>query len=232
MYEEEIDYVVARYVIPEVAGLHLDYSLGQEAALFGPPKDKPLKLGVGYNSHQQRRSAGLPYYLATGMVYRQWGNMMNRAYGAKLETRGICTVCPIWHDYQEYARWYYEQPYADYPDAELDKDILRPKNTVYCPEYCSIVPAIMNRIFRDTRRVRGVLPIGVYIAPSGEGVIVRLSKHGVLHYVGRYVCITQAYKAYQKHHRAYCSELADMYEGKVDNRVVERLRRYKRHVRD
>ncbi|KSF77885.1 hypothetical protein ABZR71_12930 [Pseudomonas paraeruginosa] len=221
-------------VTPCVAGIHLDYSLGEELPLFGPPKDKKLTYGVGYNSKDRRKDTGLPYFKAgKGTPYKTWSNMMRRAYGPKRAAAyEDCSVCLKWHDYQEFAAWYSMQPYAFETDAELDKDILDSLNTVYSPEHCSVVPKLINQIFRNTRNRRGKLPIGVSIASGGNRFVSVLSMYGKPVALGTFLDITEAFRAYQAAHRAYCNELVEKYTDKIDLRVIERLRTCSRHIRD
>lgn len=227
-----IDTIRTIHVDPRLAWLHLDYSLGEEIALIAPLKTDTLVCGVGYNSVDRRKALGLPYHETTCRSHRRWTDMLRRCYESEATAYAGCTVCRKWHDFQEFADWFVDQPYASEADMELDKDILDPLNTVYSPEFCSLVPRVMNQIFRDTRSQRGVLPIGVTIASRGKGFVTRLSKYGESVYLGKRHNIIEAFEAYKAAHRKYCNELADRYEGAIDARVIERLRSYTRHIHD
>ena len=152
--------------------------------------------------------------------------MLARCYKSGATAYIGCTVCRKWHDFQEFAIWFAAQPYWDGADVELDKDILDPLNTVYSPEFCSLVPRVINQMFRNTRSQRGRLPIGVCVAPWGKGFVARISKHGKQVYLGTFSDIHEAFEAYKSAHKAYCNELADMHDGLISPRVIERLRRY------
>ncbi|MFO2465687.1 hypothetical protein OOJ96_20115 [Pseudomonas sp. 15FMM2] len=221
-------------VHPCVAGHHLDYTLGEELPLFAPPKDERLTYGFGYNSGRRRKAMGMPFFkTGKGTPYKTWHNMMRRAYAPKKRPAyEDCSVCRKWWDYQEFAAWYSVQPYAFEDDAELDKDILDQLNTVYSPEHCSVVPKLINQIFRNTRSRRGRLPIGVSVAPSGVGFVSSLSMLGKRVELGKFSDISDAFKAYQSAHSDYCIELAEKYEGQIDERVIQRLRTCSRHIRD
>ncbi|OXR27852.1 hypothetical protein F6476_08905 [Pseudomonas umsongensis] len=220
------------YVYPEFFGFHLDYVLGQEAPLFAPPRDSKLLCGVGYDSSERRKALGMPHHEKTCRSYRKWLDMINRCYNSKATAYANCTVCPMWQDFQEFADWFVSQPYKSEADMELDKDILDPLNTMYSPEFCSLVPRVINQMFRDTRSQRGGLPIGVTIGPRGKDFVSRISKHGKQFYLGKFRDIIAAFDAYKTAHRDYCYELAEKYEDLIDARVIERLRAYSRHVRD
>lgn len=228
-----IDSIKTIYVAPCVAGYHLDYSLGEELPLFAPPLDKPLTYGFGYNSGRRRKAMGMPYFkTGKGTPYSTWHNMMRRNYDSDAPAYQGCRVCRKWHDYQEFAAWYSVQPYAFEADAELDKDILDPLNTLYSPEYCSVVPKLINQIFRDTRSRRGKLPIGVSEISAGTGVVATLSMYGKPIELDRLSDITEAFRTYQAAHHEYCLELAEKYDGQLDSRVIARLRTCSRHIRD
>lgn len=219
-------------VDPCVAGVHLDYSLGDEIPLFAPLPTDVLLYGVGYNSADRRKALGLPVHETTGRPYNKWKDMLTRCYKAGASAYAGCTVCKKWHDFQEFADWFVSQPYSNAPDVELDKDILDPLNRIYSPEFCSLVPRLVNQMFRNTRSQRGRLPIGVKEGPRGKGFTARLSKYGEQVHLGTFGDIFSAFEAYQAAYSAYCSEVANEYEGKVDQRVIERLRVCSRHIRD
>jgi len=220
------------YVYPEFFGIHLDYSLGEEAPLFAPPRSGRLVGGVGYNSAERRKALDMPYYETTCRSHRKWLDMINRCYKSRATAYVGCAVCPKWHDFQEFADWFVNQPYSSEADMELDKDILDPLNTMYSPEFCSLVPRVINQIFRDTRSQRGILPIGVTVASRGKGFVSRLSMYGESVYLGKFHNIIEAFEVYKAAHRMYCNELADTYEGRIDARVIQRLRTCTRHIHD
>jgi hypothetical protein len=220
------------YVLPSVAGMHLDYSLGEELPLFGPLTNDSLVYGIGYNSAARRKAFGLPVHKTTGRAHRRWLDMFTRCYKSKATAYAGCTVCRKWHDFQEFADWFVAQPYAHEADAELDKDILDPLNTVYSQEFCSLVPRVINQMFRNSRSQRGTLPIGVTVGARRKGFVARISKYGKQVYLGKFGDIITAFEAYKAAHRAYCIELAEKYENQITPRVIERLRTCSRHIRD
>lgn len=220
------------YVAPCVAGYHLDCSLGEEIPLFAPLQSDTLVLGIGYNSADRRKALGLRVHEANCRAYRRWLDMITRCYKSGASAYTGCTVCKKWLDFQEFADWFVAQPYASEADAELDKDILDPLNTVYSPEFCSVVPRVINQMFRNTRSQRGTLPIGVTVGSSGKGFVARISKYGKQVYLGKFGDIIAAFETYQAAHSTYCIELTEKYESQLDSRVIARLRTCSRHIRD
>lgn len=90
-------------------------------------------------------------------AYMKWNAMMERCYSNKLHARHPCykdcEVCEEWQNFQNFARWYYE----NCPDQslELDKDLIDPSNRVYSPEKCSFISQKQNKSIckRDLRPV-------------------------------------------------------------------------------
>lgn len=221
------------YVFPALIGTYLDHSLGQEAPLFAArPVDKRI-CGRGYNSWRERKALGMPY-LKTGKTtpYKKWVNMLERCYRGEKPAYQGCCVCPKWHDYQEFAAWYTTQPYAGMPDAELDKDVLDPLNTLYSPELCCVVPKGINLLFKDSRKRRGQLPKGVSLHQSQRGFVAAISKHGKQVNLGRFRHPIEAFEAYKQARQAYGLELAALYDGLIDPRVITLLRKLSAHIRD
>jgi hypothetical protein len=227
-----IDPIKTIRVLPCMAGYHLDYVLGEELPLFAPSTTDTLVCGVGYNSFDRRKAIGLPYHETTCRSHGRWVDMLRRCYESDAPAYAGCTVCKKWHDFQEFADWFVAQPYANAADAELDKDILDRLNSIYSPEFCSLVPRLINQMFRNTRSQRGRLPIGVKEGPRRKGFTARISKYGKQVHLGTFGDIFSAFEAYKAAYSAYCTEIADEYEGKIDQRVIERLRTCSRHIRD
>lgn len=95
--------------------------------------------------------------------YRVWQNMLERCYDAKVQARHPtymgCTVAPEWHRFSTFEKWMAAQPWQG---RELDKDLLRPGNKVYGPDFCRFVPQRVNKVLNDSAAIRGEYPVGVY----------------------------------------------------------------------
>lgn len=220
-------------ILPCIAGHRLDYTFGEELPLFGAPKDKKLTYGVGYNSRNRRKALGMPYFkTGKGTPHKTWSNMMRRSYGPKKAAAYEgCSVCIKWWDYQEFAAWYSMQPYAFEADAELDKDILDQLNTTYSPEHCTVVPKSLNLIFKGSRKLRARLPRGIYVHSSGSGFVARISRYGSAKDLGHFDTPIAAFEAYKQARQSYGQELAEFYDGLIDERVISRLKNLSAHIR-
>ncbi|MCY1313459.1 hypothetical protein D9M70_639850 [compost metagenome] len=94
------------------------------------------------------------------------------------------------------------------------------------------MPKRINLLFKDSRKRRGKLPRGVSEHSSKVGFIANISKYGKLHALGRFDCLFQAFEAYKQARQEYGQELAQLYEGLIDPRVVNALRRLSAHIKD
>lgn len=77
-------------------------------------------------------------------AYQTWNNMIKRCYSVTGKDykyymgKGV-TVCEEWHNFQNFAEWYYDNYPNDGNKYEVDKDILKDGNNSYCPQFCMFV---------------------------------------------------------------------------------------------
>lgn len=150
--------------------------------------------------------------------YTAWTGMLERCYSPKYhETRPTyveCTVDPRWHNFQVFAEWYYNNPF-NYPGYQLDKDILYPGNKVYGPDTCTLVPSVINNLFKDVSQClsNNNLPMGVVLHRRRY-----VAKFGRLR-LGSYDTAEQADQAYQNYKRTLLLSTAEEYKHVIDPRV-------------
>lgn len=181
----------------------------------------PSRFNVGYG--------GVGHY-STGVkgeharVYTMWTNMLQRCYSDVYQTNQPsymgCSVSPAWHNFQHFAHWYVNNPF-NYPDYQLDKDIIYPGNKVYSPESCVLVPRVINNQFRvtDNFEANNGYPVGVYSSTSGKRY---RAIHATLE-LGTFDTIKEAHNAYLEYRRGYLRQLANDYCNLVDLRVIYAL---------
>lgn len=107
--------------------------------------------GVGFNS-------GKFGYAATEKVggkwvnikrYTVWSSMIKRCYSGELYVYSDVVVSPVWHDYQDFAQWWEDQPlYKRQDNWQLDKDIVSPESRTYSPNNCRLVPTVINLLIK------------------------------------------------------------------------------------
>lgn len=109
----------------------------------------PLKgvYGVGFNSAIR---TGLPVQKdgKASKAYDAWRRMLQRCYDQKYKEDHPTYVgvicCDEWKDYQNFAKWFYEQPNHNMR-YELDKDLLVDGNKLYSPTTCTLLPMKINK---------------------------------------------------------------------------------------
>lgn len=84
---------------------------------------------------------GVGKYKSTDEAYNRWKAILCRCYCKKSLERNPtyvgCTVDPVWHNYQNFAKWYHDNEVVGY---HIDKDLKIRGNKVYSPETCTFVP--------------------------------------------------------------------------------------------
>jgi hypothetical protein len=87
--------------------------------------------------------------------YTAWQNMLARCYSPiyqnnphNSENYKNCSVCPNWHNYQVFAKWYTEHTNYGKSRYALDKDLTYPGNRIYSEDSCWLVPPVINNMLK------------------------------------------------------------------------------------
>lgn len=95
-------------------------------------------------------------------IYEIWHGMLERCYDSKLHakrpTYKDCTVCKEWQTLSNFWPWAAKHWK---PGLCLDKDLIKPGNRIYCPEFCRFVTRALNSLLNNSRAARGQWPQGV-----------------------------------------------------------------------
>lgn len=164
--------------------------------------------------------------------YEAWRGMIRRCYDSQSLSKNPtyigCTVCEEWHNFQNFAEWYYDN-YYETPNQRmhLDKDILYKGNKIYSPDTCVFVPQCINSLFtkRDTKR--GASPIGVsyhkrinkYQSYCNDG-----SGHEV--YLGYYDTPEEAFEVYKQYKEQVIKDMADEYKDLIPEILYDSMINY------
>lgn len=111
--------------------------------------------------------------------YKHWVRLIHRCYSSKLHakkpTYKDCSVAEEWHNFQNFAEWFYRQ--VNEEGWELDKDLLRKGNRIYGPETCCFVPRALNMLIVHRKQAGSdnSLPIGVHESPN-KGIYISKCK--------------------------------------------------------
>ncbi len=168
-------------------------------------------------------------------VYKKWGNMLERCYSkkyhAKRPTYVNCTVDERWHNFQVFAEWYEENYKPEYMEGwELDKDILVKGNKIYSPETCRLIPKEINSLLLSSITKRGNYPIGV--SKKGKKFKACISIKGISKPLGTFDTIEEAFQAYKNAKEEYIKEIAELWRGKISERVYQAMINYKVEITD
>lgn len=178
--------------------------------------------GIGY--------IGIGPYSSTGLgkeAYAVWCKIFQRVGNTKvpkLHTYVDCSVNVVWDCFQNFAEWFYTNPYYQ-PGWHVDKDMAIIGNRVYGPETCCFLPRELNgfqtsRIAKDTG-----LPRRVHKNYNKYYFIIAIDGKNELHC--GYTNPEDASIGYQAAKIEEAKRLAIRYEGKVDPRVIYNLNNFR-----
>lgn len=175
----------------------------------------------------------------TTMCYNSWNYMIRRCYDPYVINKGNnlvyqdVFVCDEWHNFQNFAEWYYENIYAiGNEQMHLDKDILVKGNKVYSPETCVFVPQRINKLFTLRNRCRNGLPVGCYLEKSSGKYKAQLTADGKRINLGRYETPRQAFIAYKNEKEKFIKEVANRYKNDIPNKLYVALMEYEIDILD
>ena len=173
--------------------------------------------------------------------YKTWHSMLQRCYDKKYHEKQPtyidCKVCEEWHNFQNFARWFYNNYYEIYGERmNLDKDILCKGNKVYSRDTCIFVPQRINNLFVKCDKTRGKNPIGVslhhgkYVARCH--LINPETGKSKQEYLGRYDTQEKAFQVYKYYKEKNIKEVADYYFGRIPEKLYNALYNYKVEIND
>ncbi len=190
---------------------------------------EPRYYGVGYLGE-----GNFPTYIDKKMTiaFDKWLQMLKRCYDKsyliKESSYEDCKVCKEWHNFQNFAKWFYENYYIiDDVKMELDKDILVKGNKIYSPSTCIFVPHDINKIFETNKIRRGCYPTGVNKTKDNKYTSRYRKK-----YLGRYNTSQEAFQVYKIEKENYIKQLADENKNKIPKKLYDAMYNYKIEITD
>lgn len=177
--------------------------------------------GVGY--------IGVGKYNTSDKAYGVWAAILLRCYDKDAQEKSLrsyigCSVGEEWHDFQNFARWYYENKYRK-EGWGIDKDFCVMGNRVYGENFCTFLPPEINNVLINSLNQTS----GISYDIKRECYLVRLSRDGLNKNLGRYSSKEDAIKTYKEAKTEYIEQLCKKYSGEVDPRVIHNLRSIKIH---
>lgn len=186
-------------------------------------KPKKLLCGVAFNSGGKYKTWENGKNTKANPI---WTAMVRRCYSSEQQIKQPsyigCSIDENWHDYQNFAEWFYSHKYSDL-GYHLDKDLLIPDNRIYSPDRCCFVPRQLNNLTIDRKGDRGDLPQGV-TWHKGSGVYhSRISVNGKRKHLGHYDNIEDAYQMYVVGKEKYIKHMAKNWQDRIADDVFQAL---------
>ena len=188
---------------------------------------KPSVRGVGYvGQGKYQPSIGGKHTKA----YSMWKSAMTRSYCDNFHSKNPsykgCTVCDEWHNFQNFAEWYYSHDLCGL-GYDLDKDLLIKGNKEYSPKACTLLPSEINLLLASNASRRGKYPQGVSYDGFCDKYKVTLSAYGKGVNLGRYKNAEEAYEVYKKAKETYVKERALFWKDSIETKAFDALMNWK-----
>ena len=162
--------------------------------------------------------------------YNTWAGMLQRCCSDKLKSRhptyNNCSVCEEWLTFSNFKAWMEQQ---DWEGKQLDKDLLKVGNKVYCPEWCIFVERVVNSFVTDRVNARGDCMLGVFQRKTTNKFVAQCCNPftGKQEHLGVFTDELEAHLVWKTRKHQLACELADS-DLVTDERLAEALRtRYK-----
>ena len=160
--------------------------------------------------------------------YETWTSMLKRCYSEKTQLKNPtykgCTVRDEWFIFSNFKAWMEQQ---DWEGKELDKDLLKEGNKIYCPEWCIFVDSKINSFVIDCGAIRGNHMIGVTLNKRVGKFMSQcrnpFTDEGRSEYLGLFTTELEAHLAWKRKKHEHACALAES-EYCNDPRLAEVLR--------
>lgn len=169
-------------------------------------------------------------------AYSVWEKMIARCVkereGQYRTYLNICFVNDVWHNFQNFAEFFYTNPYRK-GGWNLDKDILFKGNKEYGPNTCCFVPQEVNKVVLLQSKYRGQFPIGVgYSEKEKKFKWSCKEPNGVGEIGGSADTAEEAFNFYAEAKRKRIKAVADKYSDQLDPKVYNALLNFKIEITD
>lgn len=163
-------------------------------------------------------------------IYDKWVGILQRCYSTKFQQqRPTCKDCSIdehWLRFSNFKRWVETQPSIDLTKAEIDKDLLFPRNKKYSPNTAVLVSQEVNSFLIGRTSSKGQYMLGVcwnkrckkYYSQCSNSSPKRGRRSG---YLGLFDTELEAHLAWKARKHELANLLADR---QTDPRVADALR--------
>lgn len=202
----------------------------------------PSVCGVGYfgvGNYAGTTEDGLK----NSPAYEVWRGIIRRCYDKNCKSYDLyegVRVCEEWHNFQNFAEWFYSQEHHDKGFA-VDKDLRVFGNKIYSPETCSLVPSAVNSLFTGSseRFKPRELPKGVHFCKEKGLYITQIHKGEFTKsgnkkqtYLGQFGDKKPAILAYKIAKEEHVKEVAELYKNVIHPDVYSNLMSYEVDVKN
>ncbi len=172
--------------------------------------------------------------------YKTWTHMFERCYDLesyeKQHSYANCSVIEEWHNYQNFAEWFYNNIYY-IPNSHqamcIDKDILIKGNKIYSPDTCVFVPQDINSLFTKDEMRRGKYPIGVTYNKDKCKFFAQCNVNGtVVRVGGAYNDPEVAFRSYKKFKEKLIKQIANKYKDYIPQKLYDAMYVYEVEITD
>lgn len=165
-----------------------------------------------------------------------WIKMLGRCYSENYQQRQPTykdvTVCEEWHNFQNFAEWWYNHYNSDTMQGwQIDKDIICKDCKIYSPETCCLVPREINAILTLRQNHRGVTPLGVQKRDNSR-YIARMNIDGKRVEIGRFDTPEEAFECFRKAKVEKIIQVADKYKPLLEEKVYQALINFNFNIND
>lgn len=161
-------------------------------------------------------------------AYEVWRGIIRRCYDKKWQqskrpTYADCVVHKDWHNFQNFAKWFYA--HRTDPDYHLDKDLAVFGNKVYGPDTCYFIPAEVNGLFSG-HSAGSKHPRGVHFCNTKKKFIVQCHTGSRQDYFGHFDSLNEATLAYRVAKEKRVKEVAEKYKDVLPEVIYDNLTNY------
>ena len=196
---------------------------------------EPRVYGIGYLGEGEYKA-----YDRNGKstkCYETWKGMLKRCYDIKYHkkesTYKNCKVCEEWYNYQNFAKWYYNNYYEIEGERMcLDKDILNKGNKIYSPNTCIFVPNNINLLFVKNDKSRGNYPLGVCYDKKSKKFKAHCSIYDFKENKKKTINLDfyntpeKAFEAYRQFKEKHIKKVADYYKNQIPEKLYDAMYKY------
>ena len=174
--------------------------------------------GIGY--------FGEGLYTSGTKCYKTWQGMLERCYDKKCQAKHPTykgtKVYEEWHNFQNFAKWFYKE--SNYQEGwALDKDLLSTNNKIYSPNTCVFIPQALNNFLTNKQNTNTSGYLGVSKVKNTTKFKAQIKKNGKVYALGVFKSKIIAHIVYLKARSDYALEWQHNMQGVLPQKVIQNI---------